>query len=83
MSRTFESDFEDLLKAIREWGEIGSPMPARNASEKLSWLFQEYGIAPDTPGGLEQQSTAKERLREAVHRAIEGALNPSRTAVHR
>jgi hypothetical protein len=26
MSRTFEGDFEHLLKAIREWAEIGNPM---------------------------------------------------------
>ncbi|HEY7245272.1 MAG TPA: hypothetical protein VH678_15485 [Xanthobacteraceae bacterium] len=77
MSRTFEDAFNDLLKTIREWAEIGNPMPARNASEKLSWLLQEYGIAPDTPAGLEQQNTAEQRLREAVHRAIEDA------AVHR
>ena len=41
MSRTFEGDFEHLLKAIREWAEIGNPMPAKNANEKLSWLFQQ------------------------------------------
>src|ERR1700737_3395766 len=50
MSRTFEGDFAHLLKAIREWAEIGNPMPAKNANEKLSWLFQQYGIVPDTPG---------------------------------
>ena len=44
MSRTFEGDFEHLLKAIREWAEIDNPMPAKNANEKLSWLFQQYGI---------------------------------------
>src|ERR1700716_3224610 len=44
MSRTFEGDFEHLLKAIREWPEIGNPMTAKNTNEKLSWLFQQYGI---------------------------------------
>jgi len=66
MSRTFEGDFEHLLKAIREWAEIGNPMPAKNANEKLSWLFQQYGIVPDTPAGREQQRTAQRRLQEAT-----------------
>jgi hypothetical protein len=57
VARTFEGDFEHLLKAIREWAEIGKPMPAKNANEKLSWLFQQYGILPDTPAGREQQLT--------------------------
>ena len=69
MSRTFEGDFEDLLKAIREWAEIGNLMPAKNANEKLSWLFQQYGIVPDTPAGREQQRTAQRRLQEALHQA--------------
>jgi hypothetical protein len=69
MSRTFEGDFEHLLKAIREWAEIGNPMPAKNANEKLSWLFQQYGIVPDTPAGREQQRTAQRRLQEALHQA--------------
>jgi hypothetical protein len=69
MSRTFEGDFEHLLKAIREWAEIGNPMPAKNANEKLSWLFQQYGIVPDTPAGREQQRTAHQRLQEALHQA--------------
>ena len=69
MSRTFEGDFEHLLKAIREWAEIGNPMPAKNANEKLSWLFQQYGIVPDTPAGREQQPTAQRRLQEALHQA--------------
>ena len=67
MSRTFEGDFEDLLKAIREWAEIGNLMPAKNANEKLSWLFQQYRILPDT--GREQQRTAHQRLQEALHQA--------------
>ena len=62
MSRTFEGDFAHLLKAIREWAKIGNPMPAKNANEKLSWLFQQYGIVPDTPAGREQQRTAQRRL---------------------
>ena len=69
MSSTFEGDFEHLLKAIREWAEIGNPMPAKNANEKLSWLFQQYGIVPDTPAGREQQRTAQRRLQEALHQA--------------
>ena len=69
MSRTFEGNFEDLLKAIREWAEIGNPMPAKNANEKLSWLFQQYGIVPDTPAVREQQRTAQRRLLEALHQA--------------
>jgi hypothetical protein len=69
MSRTFEGDFAHLLKAIREWAEIGNPMPAKNANEKLSWLFQQYGIVPDTPAGREQQRTAQRRLQEALHQA--------------
>ena len=69
MSRTFEGDFEHLLKAIREWAEIGNPMPAKNANEKLSWLFQQYGIVPDTPAGRKQQRTAQRRLQEALHQA--------------
>ncbi len=69
MSRTFEGDFEHLLKAIREWAEIDNPMPAKNANEKLSWLFQQYGIVPDTPAGREQQRTAQRRLQEALHQA--------------
>jgi hypothetical protein len=40
-------------------------MPAKNANEKLSWLFQQYGIVPDTPAGREQQCTAQRRLQEA------------------
>jgi hypothetical protein len=66
MSRTFEGDFEHLLKAIREWAEIGNPMPAKNANEKLSWLFQQYGIVPDTAAGLELQKAAYRRLEEAL-----------------
>jgi hypothetical protein len=69
MSRTFEGDFEDLLKAIREWAEIGNLMPVKNANEKLSWLFQQYGILPDTPAGREQQRAAHQRLQEALHQA--------------
>ena len=67
MSRTFEGDSEDLLKAIREWAEIGNPMPVKNANEKLSWLFQQYVILPNTPAGREQQRTAHQRLQEALH----------------
>jgi hypothetical protein len=44
-------------------------MPAKNANEKLSWLFQQYGIVPDTPAGREQQRTAQRRLQEALHQA--------------
>ena len=73
MSRTFEQDFTALLKAIREWAEIGNPMPAKNATEKLSWLFQEYDIVPDTPAGLEQQHTAQRLLEEALRQAAEHA----------
>ena len=69
MSRTFEGDSEDLLKATREWAEIGNPMPVKNANEKLSWLFQQYVILPDTPAGPEQQRTAHQRLQEALHQA--------------
>ena len=69
MSRTFEGDFEHLLKAIREWAEIGNLMPAKNANEKLSWLFQQYRILPDTPAGREQQRAAHQRLQEALHQA--------------
>ena len=77
MARTFEGDFEHLLKAIREWAEIGNPMPAKNANEKLSWLFQQYGIVPDTPAGLEQQRTAHRRLQEALHQATAHAGDDS------
>jgi hypothetical protein len=73
MSRTFENDFEDLLKVIKQWAEIGNPMPMKNASEKLSWLFQEYEITSDTPVGLEQQNTAQRRLQQAIREAIEYA----------
>jgi hypothetical protein len=41
MSRTFEGSFEELLTAIRQCAEIGNPMPAKNANEKLEWLFQD------------------------------------------
>jgi len=34
-----------------------------------SWLFQQYGIVPDTPAGREQQRTAQRRLQEALHQA--------------
>jgi hypothetical protein len=71
LSRTFEQDFNDLLKAIREWAEIGNPMPAKSANEKLSWLFQHYNIATDTPAGLEQQHTAQRRLAEALSHATQ------------
>jgi len=64
MSRTFEGDFEHLLKAIREWAEIGNPMPAKNANEKLSWLFQQYGIVPDTPAGREQHARPSDVYRK-------------------
>jgi hypothetical protein len=69
LSRTFEQDFKDLLKAIRGWAEIGNPMPAKNANEKLSWLFQQHGVVSDTPAGREQQRTAQRRLQEALHQA--------------
>jgi hypothetical protein len=51
------------------WAEIGNLMPAKNANEKLSWLFQQYGILLDTPAGREQQRTAHQRLQEALHQA--------------
>jgi len=73
MSRTFEDAFEDLLKGIREWAEIGNPRPAKNANEKFSWLFQEYGIVPDTPAGLKQQHTVQRRLKEALRQVTEHA----------
>jgi hypothetical protein len=66
MSGTFDDAFEDLLKGIRAWAEIGNPMPAKNANEKLAWLFQQYGIVPNTAAGLEQQKTAYRRLEEAL-----------------
>ena len=65
----WRGDIEHLLKAIREWAEIGNPMPAKNANEKLTWLFQQYGIVPDNPAGREQQRTAQRRLQEALHQA--------------
>jgi hypothetical protein len=68
-SQGSEIDFKDLLKAIREWAEIGNPKPAKNANEKLSWLFQHYNIAADTPVGVEQQHTTQRRLAEALSRA--------------
>ena len=33
MSRTFEGEFEDLLKAIRKWAEIGNLMPAKKQTK--------------------------------------------------
>jgi hypothetical protein len=71
MSRTFEDDLEDLLKAVRDWAEVGNPMPTKNANEKLSWLFEQYGMLPDTPAGLEQQKGAQRRLEETIREAIE------------
>jgi hypothetical protein len=73
MSRTFDDAFEDLLKAIRNWAEIGNPMPPKAANEKLTWLFQQFGILPDNPAGIEQQKDAQRRLAEAVSRATEHA----------
>ena len=35
----------------------------------VPWLFQQYGIVPDTPAGREQQRTAQRRLQEALHQA--------------
>jgi hypothetical protein len=71
MSGTFDDAFEDLLKAIRDWAEIGNPMPPKAATEKLAWLFQQFGILPDNPAAIEQQKDAQRRLEEAVSRATE------------
>jgi hypothetical protein len=78
-SQGSEIDFKDLLKAIREWAEIGNPKPAKNANEKLSWLFQHYNIAADTPVGVEQQHTTKRRLAEALSRATQDAVTGGAT----
>ena len=87
MSRTFEGDFEHLLKAIREWAEIGNPMPAKNANEKLSWLFQQYGIVPDTPAGREQQLTGSvfvipKSMIPEIHEITSWVGEPATHAIH-
>ena len=66
MSVTFDDAFEDRLKGIRAWAEVGNSMPAKNANEKLAWLFRQCGITPDTAAGLEQQKTAYRRLEETL-----------------